>query len=245
MFRRITMTALAAGVMAGVLGWGLQMVTTTPLIMAAEMYETGGGEAAMSHTHASAAEETGGHEHSHDDGHGDSMWMPEGAMERHGFTLLTSILMGTGFGFVLTGVFALRGRDVDLNEGVLWGLGGFAPIYLAPALGLPPELPGMMASDLEGRQMWWAFAVAGGAVGLALIVFSPNPLRKLAGALLAAIPHIAGPPHPAMVEITEMASSVPAEMAARFAVTSLITVGLFWVALGALAAYFYDRFSDE
>jgi predicted cobalt transporter CbtA len=103
----------------------------------------------------------------------------------------------------------------------------------------------MMASDLEGRQIWWAFAVAGGTVGLALIVFSPKPLWKLAGALLAVIPHIVGPPHPAMVEINEIASSVPAEMAARFAVTSLITVGLFWVALGALVAYFYDRFSDE
>ena len=237
MFRRIVMTALAAGVLAGIFGWGLQMVTTTPLIMSAEMYEGGGGDAAMSHSHDSAAEETDEHAHSHDD----SVWMPEGGMERHTFTLLTSILMGTGFGFVLTGVFALRGRDVGLNQGVLWGLGGFAAVYLAPALGLPPELPGMMASDLEARQIWWVFAVAGGAVGLALIVFSPNPLWKLAGALVLVIPHIVGAPHP---DMADMSGSVPAEVAARFAVTSLITVGLFWIVLGALAGYFYDRFSD-
>ena len=242
MFRRIVMTALAAGVLAGIFGWGLQMVTTTPLIMAAEMYEPGGGEAAMSdaHTHDSAAEETDGHEHDH----GDGMWMPEGGMERHAYTLLTSIPMGVGFGFVLTGVFALCGRGVGLNEGVLWGLGGFAAIYLAPALGLPPELPGMMASDLDARQMWWIFAVAGSSVGLALIVFSPNPLWKLAGALITVIPHIVGAPQPEMVDLAEMAGSVPAEMAARFAVTSLVTVGLFWVVLGALAGYFYDRFSE-
>ncbi len=238
MFRRIVMTALAAGVLAGIFGWGLQMVTTTPLIAAAEIYENGGGGDAASHPHENAAAETDGH--AHDEG----AWMPGGGMERHAFTLLTSILMGTGFGFVLTGVFALRGRDVGLNEGVLWGLGGFAALYLAPALGLPPELPGMMAADLDGRQIWWVFTVAGSAVGLALIVFSPNPLWKLAGILLAVIPHIVGAPHPAMVDLADMAGGVPAELAARFAVTSLVTVGLFWVVLGALAGYFYDRFSD-
>ena len=166
-------------------------------------------------------------------------------MERHAFTLLTSILMGTGFGFVLTGVFALRGRNVGLNEGVLWGLGGFAALHLAPAVGLPPELPGMIAGDLEARQIWWAFAVAGSAVGLVMIIFSPSLLWKLAGVLLVVIPHVVGAPHPAMVDVAGMGGGVPAEMAARFAVTSLVTVGLFWIVLGAAAGYFYDRFSDD
>ena len=177
MFRQIVMTALAAGVLAGVFGWGLQMVTTTPIIATAEMLENGGPAmaGAATHSHDTVAAETDGH--SHGDDHGDGMWMPADGMERHAFTLLTSILMGIGFGFILSAVFALRGRGVGLNEGVLWGLGGFAALYVSPTLGLPPELPGMMAGDLDARQMWWAFAAAGCAAGLALIVFSESVSR--------------------------------------------------------------------
>ncbi len=236
MFRRIVMTALAAGVLAGIFMWGLQMITTTPLIMHAEMVENGGGMAMDQHSHDDA--DAGADGHSHDE----NAWMPEGGLERHGFSLLTAILMGTGFGFILAAVFALRGKDVGLNEGVLWGLGGFAALYVSPTLGLPPELPGMMAADLDARQMWWAFAAAGCAVGLALIVFSPNRLWKLAGALVIVIPHVVGAPD---LALEDMSAGVPAEMAAQFAVTSLVAVGLFWIVLGALAGYFYNRFEDS
>ena len=45
MFRRIMMSALVAGALAGVFLWSLQLVTTTPLILHAEQYEGGEEEA--------------------------------------------------------------------------------------------------------------------------------------------------------------------------------------------------------
>lgn len=234
MFRQIVMTALAAGFCAGIFGWGLQMVTTTPQIIAAEMYEN--NEADEGHSHGEETSEPDDHDHD------EEAWMPSEGFERHAFTLLTSILMGSGFGFILAGVFALRGADVGFNQGVLWGLGGFAAFYVSPTLGVPPELPGMMAESFEDRQIWWISAMATCAVGLALMVFSANRLWKIAGVLLIAAPHIVGAPFP---EVDDLYLSLPPELAARFAVTSLVTVGLFWVLLGACAGYFYDRFAEN
>ena len=234
MFRRIVLTALAAGVLAGIFLWGVQMVTTTPLIIQAEVFESGGMEA-DGHSHDSAAEETDGHSHD------EEAWMPDEGFERHAFTLLTSILMGAGFGFILTAVFALRGRDVGLNEGILWGLGGFAAFYMSPALGMPPELPGMMAPDFDARQIWWISAAISCAAGLALLVFAGNLLWRIAGILVIVAPHAYGAPH---VPLDELYLNIPAELAAQFAVSSLVTVGLFWIVLGAFAGYFYDRFAE-
>jgi len=39
--------------------------------------------------------------------------------------------------------------------------------------------------------------------------------------------------------------NVPAELAARFAVASLVVSGLFWMVLGGFAGYFYDRFQPS
>jgi len=232
MFRQIVLTALLAGLGAGLFGWGLQMVTTTPQIIAAEGFEDGG--ATEGHSHGDETAETDAHAH-------DAMaWMPDDGLERHAFTLLTSVLMGIGFSFVLVGVFAMRGQEVGANQGVLWGLGGFAAFYVSPAMGLPPELPGMIAEAVSDRQIWWVSAVITCAIGLAMMVFSSNRLWKIAGALLIAAPHAVGAPHP---EMNDLYVGLPPELAAQFAVTSLVTVGLFWIALGALAGYFYDRFA--
>lgn len=236
MFRQIVLTALVAGLGAGIFGWGLQLATTTPQIIAAEAYENSGGGDALGEETASETAQTDSHDSD------DSVWMPDEGMERHVFTLLTSVLFGAGFGFVLVGIFALRGQSVGAHQGILWGLGGFAAFYVSPAMGLPPELPGMIAEGMQDRQIWWASAVVTCAVGLALMVFAAGWLWKLAGALLIATPHIIGAPHP---EIDDLYNSLPPELAAQFAVTSLVTVGLFWIALGGLAGHFYDRFSDN
>lgn len=42
------------------------------------------------------------------------------------------------------------------GDGRLARMAGFAAFTVAPALGLPPELPGMMAADLGPRQARWA-----------------------------------------------------------------------------------------
>ncbi len=148
--------------------------------------------------------------------------------------MLANALTGVGFGFVLVAGFALARRPVDWRRGALWGLGGFAVFSLAPALGLPPELPGMAAANLAARQLWWSATVAATGIGLALIVFSPRAALKGLGAVLLVAPHAIGAPHP-----EHFAGTVPAELAAEFVMASLLASALFWTALGGIAGYLY------
>ena len=86
MFRRVFLAAILAGLAAGLLVTALQAAKLTPLITAAEFYET----AAMSPA-------------AHED-----VWEPAAGVERIGFTLLANILVAIGFGLLLSGGFALR-----------------------------------------------------------------------------------------------------------------------------------------
>jgi predicted cobalt transporter CbtA len=60
------------------------------------------------------------------------------------------------------------------------------------------------------------------------------PVRLL-GLLVFVVPHVIGAP----VAIGE--SSVPAELVRQFAALSILTTGIFWIALGAIGGFFYRR----
>jgi cobalt transporter subunit CbtA len=120
---------------------------------------------------------------------------------------------------------------------VLWGGAGFLAFGLAPALGLPPELPGAPAADLASRQTWWLLAAGCTASGLALMAFARQPILRLAGVAALVIPHAIGAPH-----ADGVAGSVPAELAGRFAVASLFAAAVFWGVLGGLSGYLFQRF---
>ncbi len=167
MFGRIVLTAVLAGLVAGVFLWGAHMVKTTPLILAAEVYE-------------SAETPAGGG--------------PNQGFERAANTLLVDVLAGVGFAFLLTGAIAMAGRPVDWRLGIAWGLGGFAAFFAAPSLGLPPELPGMQAADLAARQAWWLATAAATAIGLGLAAFSVRSWIKALAVVLIVLPHLIGAP---------------------------------------------------
>ena len=118
-------------------------------------------------------------------------------IERAGYTLIADLLAGIGFALLLAGAVALarlRGYAIDARSGLLWGAAGFAVFALAPAIGLPPELPGMSAAELAARQQWWLLTAAATAAGLGLVIFArPAPLRVL-GAVLLVLPHLIGAP---------------------------------------------------
>src|SRR6185437_4569467 len=97
----------------------------------------------------------------------------ESLLVRHMLTWLATMLTSVGFAFLLAGAFAVSGREVDWREGLLWGLAGFAAFALAPAFGLPPELPGSVAADLVSRQAWWIGTVAATLAGLGILAFYP------------------------------------------------------------------------
>src|SRR3954471_4546599 len=141
MVGRVLLAALLAGIAAGFIMSAIQYVRLTPLIVEAEKYES-----AAAHQHEDSAEAAA----TPQAGEG---WAPRNGLERTLFTTLASILAGAGFASVLSGVSVLLGRRVTARNGVLWGLAGFAAVSLAPAAGIPPELPGMPGADLLQRQI--------------------------------------------------------------------------------------------
>ena len=212
--RRIFFAGILAGLVAGLVATGLQSAKVTPLILAAEALET-------PHTHE-----------------GEHAWEPEGA-QRLLFTALANILVGVGFGLLLSAGLALRqsaGAPVDARRGVLWGVAGFAAFALAPALGLPPELPGAASAALGVRQAWWLLTAIATSGGLALIAFAARTSWKALGLVLLVLPHAIGAPAAPHAQ-----GGAPAELAAQFAVTSLAAAALFWIVLGGACGWLHRR----
>lgn len=230
LFRRTITAALAVGVLAGLLLAALQQFAVTPLILEAEQFEL--PEAAPAdHPHA-------GHSHSHSHGHGDGeAWAPADGAERSGYTYLTSSLLAIGFALVLVSAMSAR-RHQQLKQGLLWGLAGFITFFGAPTLGLEPELPGMAAADLEGRQLWWLLTVALTGAGLACAAFAPGLLKASALPLLA-LPHLLGAPQPAEHGFPgqpDSAAAVLHSLHGQFVTATTLSQLLFWLALALLSA---------
>lgn len=213
MFRRIVFTAAFAGLIAGLVLTGIQFVRVIPLLHEAEIHE---GAA-----HSSAQP--------------DSFLV----FRRAALTALTNVVTAIGFGLLLSGGLALHGR-ADLRHGLLWGLGGFAAFSAAPALGLPPELPGTIAAGLIHRQTWWLGTVAATSVGLALIAFAPGALWKLVGAVLIALPHLIGAPQPA-----RHGGTASEALQRQFVVAALAASGIFWLLLGGLCGALSERIGRD
>jgi cobalt transporter subunit CbtA len=212
-FRRILFTAALAGLLTGLAITAVQSLGVLPLILEAETYERAaapGGSRSLAGT----------------------PWASPG---RLALTATANVITAMGFGLALAAGFALAGR-ASAREGIVWGLGGFAAFSLAPALGLPPELPGTLAAPLAQRQWWWLLTALSTAGGLALLVFAGGRAWKLLGAALLALPHLIGAPHP-----LQGGGSAPAEMRRAFVFASLLSSALLWLVLGGLSGYFYRR----
>lgn len=237
MLGRILTSALIAGVAAGLLAAVLQFALVQPVLLHAELYEGGelthfGGPAEAGHAHEAGA---GGHDHDHAAPAGEGIdW------QRDGLSVLFTMLVYSGYGLLLVAGFALaglRGHEVSRpRQGLFWGLAGFLAVQLAPAVGLPPELPGMSAADVLPRQVWWIGTVAATAAGLWLIAFGRGWGAWGAAAVLIALPHLIGAPHPA-----EFAGPTPPELASQFAGRALGAGLVAWVLLGLFAAALWSR----
>jgi cobalt transporter subunit CbtA len=230
LLRNLILAAAAAGLAAGLVTAALQHVTTTPIILAAEAYEVN-APAALRHA-ADDGQATAPHSHDH----AAEGWTPADGAERTLYTSLATLVTGIGFALALVGAMALSNRRIDGWMGLAFGAAGFTAVALAPALGLPPEMPGNAAADLHDRQLWWAFTVVVTAGGLAALLLTPNKAVRVGGVALLALPHIIGAPQPA-----EFASTAPAELAAHFAAASLVVSAVFWAVLGAAAGTVHAR----
>ncbi len=236
--RMFLTVALLAGISAGLVGWGVHMLGTTPLILQAEVYENAGEAAAP----AVATEAT---QHSHDANtaehhHDAGAWAPADGWERNLYTLGADVVTGVGFAFLLTAAIVFFGKGADWRRGLLWGLAGFACFSLAPSFGLPPELPGTEAAPLLERQLWWI----GTAIATAAGLFAAARLRNVYGyaiaVILIALPHIIGAPRP------EVASGLaPAELEHKFILIAVASSLAFWLVLGVLTGAFFKRYANE
>lgn len=241
MFRRIAFTAMLAGFLGGLFISVVQEFTTTPIILHAEMFESGGAPDGHKHSHATSrnpllhlaqardvppAEPEG--------------WAPADGFERTLYTTMANVIAGVGFALILVGCVAISGRTVDGRTGVLWGIAGFTVFNLATSLGLPPEVPGAMAADLVPRQGWWFLCALATAAGLWLLVFRRGAPWIALGLFLLVLPHVIGAPQPAQI-----GGKVPPELAGHFVAASLVTAAIFWTVLGWLSGTFWRRFEAK
>ena len=216
MFNRILLSASIAGLLAALALTAAQFVWISPLIQQAEIYE----DAAPAHAEA--------HDHDH-------AWQPEDGWQRTLFTGASNAVMGIGFALILCGVYTLR-QPSGASQGLSWGLAGYVVFFAAPALGLPPDLPGAAVAELSARQYWWLGTAAATATGLGLIFLQPRYPFKIIGALLLAIPHLIGAPRP----VSPLSLS-PEELQTQFRLIAIFTNALFWLLLGVLSAVVFRR----
>jgi cobalt transporter subunit CbtA len=217
-FRKLLSVILLSGTIAGLFLFAIQHFTIFPLIEKAEVYES------------AAEKQMPGMSHD------DEGWHPADGIERTSFTVLSTILAAIGFAALLFGTAAIKPVSLDWRKGALWGLAAYICIDLAPAWGLPPQPPGVAVADLYARQIWWVATVISTAVALWLLLDRRKPLPiRLMGLLVFVAPHVIGAP----VAIGE--NSVPRELIHRFAVLSILTTGMFWIALGSIGGLFYRR----
>ena len=240
MIVRTLLAALVAGLIAGVFMTAAQQYRVVPLILHAEQFEGGHEEGPIRHPEVGEAAPalqqmtqllspvTPAMAH---DG------SPHFIVDRFSGTLMANLVTGAGFALLLAAVSIFTGVAVTVSNAVLWGMAGWMAIQLLPAIGLPPELPGMPAGDLGARQVWWVGACVLSAAGIYLLALRHEVWAKLGGLVLIAVPHAVGAPQP-----SDLASAVPAGLAAEYVVAALATTLAFWIVLAFALGYFSERF---
>ncbi|HEY1951123.1 MAG TPA: CbtA family protein [Bryobacteraceae bacterium] len=219
-FRQLMVVCLVSGALTGLVSFAIQHFTVIPLIQAAETYETA-AHAAM-----------GMHE--------DEGWQPSNGWQRTSFTALATMLSGIGYAAVFFGVLGFAGTAINLKRGALLGIAAFACVGLAPALGLPPQPPGVPVADLQARQLWWLGTAAATATGLWLVFGSRrNWVFRIAGVICITLPHLIGAPPAPPNHV------VPTAIVHKFELASLATTGVFWLLLGAFGGWLQRHFEAQ
>jgi cobalt transporter subunit CbtA len=233
MFRTIVFSAFGAGILVCAALTALELATTGPLILRAEVFEdTGDGGV---HDHGAAAADVPDHA----DAATTEEWAPADGIERTLFTAVANLVVGVAVALILLGAMRLKGDPIDGCRGLLWGLAGFAAASLLPALGLPPELPGTPAADLLDRQLWWIATAAASAAGIACLAFGRRWPPAIAGLVLLVLPHAIGAPSPPSHD-----AAYPAGLAGAFVAASLVVSAVLWTLAGSSAGWLHRRLSE-
>jgi cobalt transporter subunit CbtA len=232
---RVVLAALLAGIVAGLIMGAIQHLRLTPFILQAETFELASGTAGHSHDHAATdAEGKAGHSH------GEEAWAPADGWQRTFATTLTAAMTGAGFAAVLAAISLITGLPITRQNGMVWGLCGFLAVTLAPAMGLPPELPGMPGGDLLARQVWWVGTIAATAAGIFLIATRAEAWAIALAIVLIGLPHLIGAPASVHAE-----SAVPPGLAASFAANAIAANAIFWLLIGQFLGLALNRTAKD
>lgn len=253
LFRRLFLCALAVGLLTGLFDSLVQRWQVVPLIAAAEVLETAAEPAQPSAEQAPAP--AAGHVHIHADGAAHShtanaaAWSPQAGVERTAYTVLANVLNAVGTALLLLALMAFMSRQraghgpsapqsvgTTVRHGLLWGGAAWVCLFALPALGLPPELPGMQAAELHTRQLWWVLAAACGAGGLAVLFMARGNWRVLGLAVLA-LPFAIGAPEQLGSPFAGLSADAAAQMqslAKRFVLATAFASALQSLLLGML-----------
>lgn len=247
MISRLLSAALAAGFLAAVVTTGLQLSLTSPLILEAERYESQDAQAAQSgapalpivHAHLDRAHlhrVHGGHDHGAAPDAAPA-WQPGAGLPRMAFTGLATLIGGVGYALLLGAVMLALGREPNPERGLSFAVAGFLSVALAPAMGLPPELPGSEQAPLAARQAWWLMTAVATGMGLYLIAIRRSAIGIAGGLVLIVAPHLVGAPEAATAK-----SELPAGLAAQFAARSLAIGFMFWAVIGLAYGWAWQAF---
>ncbi len=238
MTTRLFTSALFAGLIAGLIAVLLQWSLVEHLTLEGEEYETGnkthfGGVLKINE----AADEA-------------QSPAPEDPIEadddelitRLSLTFFATVVTFVGWSLLLVAGFAVAerfGQIITMKDALLWGIAGFASVHLMTSIGLPPELPGTPAEDIELRQLWWITTAISSALAFALFAYGRTPLFVVIGLALLLAPHLIGAPH-----LSEYAGVAPPELSGEYVARSLAVGMIVWVVLGLAAGYFWNRGAD-
>jgi cobalt transporter subunit CbtA len=254
MLNRVFLVALYAGLLAGLIIAVLQHFTATPLILKAEVYEraassstpaTGratslGARPIFVHAHGDRGESSPAESTPAQGAPGETKGALEDGLGRTINTSLATIVTAVGFALILLAGMIAAGDPIEPRRALSWGAAAFLATGLAPAVGLAPELPGSAVGDLAVRQLWWIATAGATGIALWLLLRKSAWRAKLAGVLLLVAPHAAGAP-----SAEAFTSTVPAELAAKFAATSLAIQAALWLTVACFAGLFWSRTSRE
>ena len=221
MLSKLLTSALFAGAAAGLIAGLLQLLFVQPVLLHAELYES--GELVHFGSIASSA---------HPD-------LPGFDAVRDLLSIVFSMLTYTGYAMMLVALMLIaeeRGAHVTARTGIIWGIAGFVAAHFAPGFSLAPELPGSAAADIGARQVWWFATVISAGVAMWLLAFGRNWAMWGSAVILLAAPHVIGAPMP-----DTLTGPVPTEIASLFASRAYGVGMVAWVMLGCFAAYFLDK----
>ncbi len=220
-FRNLVLSAFTIAIVAGLFLSAYQASAITPIILESEVYEV----------LEAITEDT------------PEAWSPEDGTERSGFSFIANFLVCFAYALLLMSAMATR-KSLTVSQGVFWGACAYLSIFVAPAIGLAPEIPGMEAAHLEGRQAWWLLTVLFTALGLWSLAFKPSPF-KIFASLLILTPHLIGAPQPehhGFVNQNPEAITALTDLWHQFIIQTSIANGLLWLIIGTLSAILTLKF---